>query len=54
MASGTLIDILKSIIGSVPYGYDFIFILGALLLLVFMFHLLEHLFEILFSRFFKS
>jgi len=50
----TLIEILREIIGDVPYGYDFIYFLAAVLLLVFMFHLLEHLFEVLFSRFYKQ
>lgn len=53
MAS-TVIEILKEIIGDIPYGYDFIYILLGGLLLIFVFHLLEHIFEIFFSRFFKN
>jgi hypothetical protein len=49
----TLIDLLKSFFGDLPYGLDFLLYLLGGLLLIFMFHLLEHIFEILFSRFFK-
>lgn len=50
----TLIDILSSILGDPPPGLAFIYVLIGSLLLVFVFHLIEHIFEILFSRFFKS
>ncbi len=50
----TIIELLYAVIGEPPVGLSFLYVVGALLLLVFVFHLLEHIFEILFSRFFKS
>lgn len=53
MSELTIIELIKSIIGDVPYGLDFIYVLLSVLLLLFMFVLVDKLFEILFSRFMK-
>lgn len=50
----TLMELLYQIFGEPPPGLSFVYVVGAFLLLVFVFHLIEHIFEILFSRFFKS
>lgn len=54
MASQTIIEILYVILGEPPPGLTFIYVLLAGILLVFVFHIIEHIFEILFSRFFKN
>ena len=51
MAQTTLIDIFTQIFGEIPYGYEaFVYILGGLLLFM-VFHILEEIFNVLFSRF---
>lgn len=50
----TIIEILYAILGEPAPGLAFVYVLIAGLLLVFVFHILEHIFEILFSRFFKN
>lgn len=50
----TIIDVLISILGEPAHGLEFVYILIAGLLLIFVFHLIEHILEIFFSRFFKN
>lgn len=53
MSDLTLIELLTAVLGELPYGLTFMYPLIGGLLLVFMFFLLDKLFEIIFSRFFK-
>lgn len=48
-----MIEYLTNIIGAIPPGLSFLYYLFANLLLLFVFHIIEHIFEIIFSRFFK-
>lgn len=49
----SIIGVLYQILGEPPAGLEFLYVLLAGLLLVFVFHLLEHILEILFGRFFN-
>lgn len=49
----TIVDILSKILGEPPKGLEFIYILLGGLLLVFVFHLLEHILETFFGKFFN-
>ena len=48
----TIYEYLTYIFGELPYGYDFIFYLIGGLLLVFVFHVIEEIFTVFFSKFF--
>ncbi len=54
MQTENIIEILYAVLGEPPAGLAFIYVLLACLLLIFVFNLIEHIFEILFSRFFKK
>lgn len=53
MSDLTIIELLTSVLGDLPHGLGFMYPLIGGVLLVFMFYLLEKLFEIIFSRFFR-
>lgn len=49
----TIIGILTQILGEAPPGLEFLYVLLAGLLLIFVFHIIEHIFEIIFGKFFN-
>lgn len=49
----SIIGILYQVLGEPPAGLEFLYVLLSGLLLVFVFHLLEHILEILFGKFFN-
>ena len=51
--SESLIDILERIFGTMHYGYEFLYYILAGCVLFFVLHIIEHLFESLFSKFNK-
>lgn len=49
----TIIGIIAQILGDAPPGLEFLYVLLGGLLLIFVFHVIEHLLELFFSKFFK-
>lgn len=49
----TIVDILSQVLGEPPRGLEFLYVLLGGLLLIFVFHLLEHILETIFGKFFN-
>lgn len=49
----TLMGVLTQILGEPPKGLEFLYLLLGGFLLIFVFHLLEHILETLFGKFFN-
>lgn len=49
----SIIYLISQVLGEAPKGLEFLYVLLGGLLLIFVFHLLEHILEILFGKFFN-
>lgn len=53
ISSSSIFEILVQVFGELIPGLEFIYILLGGLLLIFVFHLIEHILELLFGKFFN-